>query len=225
MQNSWWISGNFWAIFCYNSLNYGPILTNLTLFQHNFCRPRFSFLWNFLKNRNFKDFFQKNSLSLSWVSEWVMQIVSDTVTCEWWRMYILIYYQGGVCSRKKNTQPAQGDTPAPLPVPDCSALGPGSKPMPSTRCAHRGVTDMKVLTVAIARPLPSKGREESCNCNLPPMPATEWWATYTVTAGIWTGAQSICYLAGHPSYRRSDHWATSTAENFNVGNWIWILLR
>ena len=78
-----------------------------------------------------------------------------------------------VCSRKK-TQPAQGDTPAPLPVPDCSALGPGSKPMPSTRCAHRGVTDMKVLTVAIARPLPSKGREESCNCNLPPMPATEW---------------------------------------------------
>ena len=37
------IASNFWAIFCYNSLNHGPILTKFTLFQHNFCRPRFSF--------------------------------------------------------------------------------------------------------------------------------------------------------------------------------------
>ena len=45
------------------------------------------------------------------------------------------------------------------------------------------------------------------------MPATRGGATYTVTTGVWTRAQSIHNLAGHPSYRRSDHWATSTADN------------
>ena len=227
MLNSWWLPVTFEQFFAIIPSIMAQFWQNLHFFNITFVAPDFHFNEFYLKNPNFKDFFSKNSqflanslspsLSGEWCRLWVMQWLVSDKGC--------LRMCNGCMLTKKKTQPAQGDTPAPLPVPDCSALGPGSKPMPSTRCAHRGVTDMKVLTVEIARPPPSKGREESCNCNLPPMPATEWWATYTVTAGIWTGAQSICYLAGHPSYRRSDHWATSTAENFNVGNWIWILLR
>ena len=157
MQNSWWISGNFWAIFCYNCLNYGQILTNLTLFQHNFCRPRFSFLWIFLKNRNFKDFFQKNSLSLS--REWV----SDA-DCEWysdlWVMkdvYINILPGGCMLPKKKH------------------AASPGRYPCtPSGARLQRFRPGLKTHAINQMRSQRSDRHESTngCNCKTPPFKRT-----------------------------------------------------
>ena len=111
----------------------------------------------FFEKSKFQRFFFKKKLSLS-LFEWVMQIVSDTVTCEWWRMYILIYYQGGVCSRKKK-----------------HAASPGRYPCtPSGARLQRFRPGLKTHAINQMRSQRSDRHESTngCNCKTPPFKRT-----------------------------------------------------
>ena len=169
----------------------------------------------FFEKTKFQRFFSKTPNFLS-----VLKTISLSLSLSF-RMLNIV--PGGCMLTKKNHAASPGRCPCTPSGARLQRFRPGLKTHAINQMRSQRSDRHESTNGCNCKTPPSKGREESCNCNLPPMPATEWWATYTVTAGIWTGAQSICYLAGHPSYRRSDHWATSTAENFNVGNWIWIL--
>ena len=134
-------------------------------FNITFVARDFHFYEIFWKIEISKIFFQKTpnffsslSLSLSLSREWVMQIVSDTVTCEWWRMYILIYYQGGVCSWKKK-----------------HAASPGRYPCtPSGARLQRFRPGLKTHAINQMRSQRSDRHESTngCNCKTPPFKRT-----------------------------------------------------